>query len=160
MIDFLSSFDFRTAITTGGFIFGLFSFVYKNVESSQLRALKNITDIIEKINEICIDLFLDKKNTAIDKATSQKIFMYINILEFNFEAFPVSRMAFIFLKKRNKQDILLMVEDYKELILDTPIENPSISLEEFNEMQGQKRVEKIIHASLEILRDLEHKYII
>lgn len=152
--------DFKMIISVLGFLFGLFNFIYKNLESSQLRALKNITDMLQKTNETCIDIFLKDDVDSIDNATRQKVFMYLNILELNVEAFPVSIISFFLRKKINKESILWMVEDYKELILDTPIENRSMALIDFKSEHGEARTEEVVHMSMNILTHLEKNYIV
>lgn len=146
------SFDPKLFFAIIGFIFALLSFFYKNHETNQLRILKNITDNIKEINEICIDVFAKKE---INDDTLPKISMYLDFLQLNIALFPTGKFYKCNLcLKEEKENVNIMIQDYKDLIFsDTPIENKSISIEDYD--GSKERLDKIIQKSVDILKRLE-----
>ena len=135
-----------------GFTFALISFFYKNHETNQLRILKNISDNLKEINKLCIDVFSKRQ---IDESIYHKVSMHLDLVLLDLKTFPTGK----FYKckiciEANRDKVSNLVEDYKDLIFtDTPIENKSIKIDEFQE--PEKRLVDIIQKSVEILETLE-----
>lgn len=144
--------DARAILAFIGFFFALIAFFYKNHETNQLRILKNISDNIKSINEICISVFAKNE---LEEDVLPKIFMYLDLLELNLKLFPACKFYTLkFHAKTNQDFIMIMLQDYKDLIFtDTPIENRSINIKTYKD--ANKKLDLIIQKSIDILRHLE-----